>query len=88
MTAADPSMAGRYDMRVNTLVGGLADDVRRDGNQTATSEEGEWRLEQTARALPPEPATLLRTIATDNEYRAQRLAELLQRAAQATRGGM
>lgn len=40
------------------------------------------RLRQTQ---PPEPATFLKTVVTDDEYRARRLAELLQAAVEASR---
>ena len=38
------------------------------------------------RATPPEPSTFLRTIVTDDAYRTQRLAELLQVALKASQG--
>lgn len=88
MVTVDPSMASRRDTRINTMVGGLA---QNDGSDNADGEvlldEDDIRLEQPTIAQPPEPGTLLRTIATDEMYRAARLAELLRRAAQATRGG-
>lgn len=40
------------------------------------------RVQQTQ---PPEPSTFLKTVVTDDEYRARRLAELLQAAVEASR---
>ena len=42
---------------------------------------------QVARATPPHPSTFLTTVVTNDEYRAKRLAELLEKAADAARRG-
>lgn len=42
---------------------------------------------QVARATPPEPATFLKSVATDDDYRARRLAELMDAALRAAQGG-
>ncbi len=42
---------------------------------------------QIARATPPHPSTFLKTVVTDDDYRAKRLAALLEKAASAARGG-
>jgi hypothetical protein len=44
-------------------------------------------MRQAVPATPPEPSQMLRTIATDPEYRAQRLAELMRIAVEAARSG-
>jgi len=41
---------------------------------------------QITRATPPDPSTFLKTVVTDDAYRATRLAALLERAANAARG--
>jgi hypothetical protein len=41
---------------------------------------------QVARATPPEPATFLKSVATDDDYRARRLAELMDAALRAAKG--
>ncbi len=52
------------------------------GEQALTRQE-----QRNTRAKPPDPATFLKTVVTDDAYRSQRLAELLQQAAQASRAG-
>ena len=49
--------------------------------------ERDIRMEEPALAQPPEPSKMLRTIVTDDAYRAQRLTELIRRAAEAASDG-
>jgi hypothetical protein len=82
----------RRDTRVNTLVGGPAampvvPAAHANVNVTRENDDDPERsdAEKPMSLPPPDPSTILRTIATDEAYRTQRLAELLEHAVRAMR---
>jgi hypothetical protein len=82
------AVQGRVIPRRSTFVVGDAWD--RDGApQYGREEEADVAAtrREIVRAMPPDPSTFLKTIVTDEAYRCARLAELLQRAALASRDG-